>query len=203
MAKLNRSNPECRNRNYADTHRCLIEKAVELISESGTEGVSVSALARAAGMGRSTVYYHFASRDAVITAIRKWSSEKLASGVNLNASDPTGVNHISSFVLGNPELIKMWVDDYIAAGDIRERFPQWDSLVALVNETCVEVAPGEECDAEVYCTLMLTGALIAPSVFKKSVHPEESLELISERFAREQQRLMQRAGLFPPQKELD
>src|SRR5690625_6402983 len=32
----------------------------------------------------------------------------------------------SRFVLENPELIKLWIDDFIAPGDIRDRYPLWD-----------------------------------------------------------------------------
>jgi AcrR family transcriptional regulator len=185
-----------RNRNYDDTHRVLIEKAVELISELGADAVSVSALARATRINRSTVYYHFDSREALIMAVRKWSSEQLAKGVSPDASQQNGIDHISSFVLRNPEIIKLWIDDYIAAGDIRQRYPQWDSLVTHVARSFAETAPDEECDAEVYCALMLTSAFIAPRVFKNSIRPQESLERIVERFAHEQRRMIMREGVL-------
>ncbi len=184
-----------RNRNYEDTHRVLLEKAVELISELGADAVSVSALARATRINRSTVYYHFDSREALIAAVRKWSSEELAKGINLDASRRAGIEHISSFVLNNPEIIKLWIDDYIATGDIRERYPQWDSLVAHIAQA-FRMAPDQECDAEVYCVLMLTSAFIGPRVFKNSVRPHESVERIIERFAKEQQRMLRREGVL-------
>jgi AcrR family transcriptional regulator len=185
-----------RNRNYEDTHRVLIEKAVELISETGADAVSVSALARATRINRSTVYYHFDSREALIAAVRKWSSDELAKGVSPTASRRDGIDHISSFVLRNPEIIKLWIDDYIAAGDIRHRYPQWDSLVAHIGQAFANAAPDEICDAEVYCVLMLTSAFIGPRVFKNSVRPQESLDRIVERFAMEQQRMLKREGVL-------
>lgn len=196
MTKYDVQEPRRRNKNYEDTHRVLIENAIELISASGADAVSVSALARATGINRSTVYYHFDSRDALISAVRRWSSEELAKGVNPDAAHRAGVDHISSFVLHNPEIIKLWIDDYIAAGDIRQRYPQWDSLVAHIAQAFAEQAPDEPCDAEVYCVLMLTSAFIAPRVFKNSVRPHESLERVVERFSREQQRMLQREGVL-------
>ena len=186
--------PRRHNLNYDETHRILIEKAVELIATSGAEAVSVSALARATRINRSTIYYHFDGRDALIAAVRDWSSGELAKGVNPNASRGVELDHVSSFVLRNPELIKLWIDDYIAAGDIRQRYPQWESLVAHVAEAFAEVAPDEICDAEVYCVLMLTSTFIAPRVFKNSVRPHDGLEDIVERFKLEQQRTLQRGG---------
>ena len=217
MTEPDGSEPKRRNRNYEDTHRVLIEKAVELISESGADAVSVSALARATRINRSTVYYHFDSRDALITAVRQWSSEQLAKGVNPGVGGDDRIDHITGFVLRNPEIIKLWIDDFISVGDIRERFPQWDNLVARLhgafgrsaangndgqpNGTADQVGnPVEsqagDCDVEVFCLLMLTGAFIAPRVFKNSVQPRESLEHIIQRFTREQQRILGRAGVL-------
>src|SRR5579863_5267173 len=138
MIKFDSSGPRRRNRNFEDTHRVLIEKAVELISESGADAVSVSALARATRINRSTVYYHFDSREALIAAVRNWSSEQLAKGVNPDASCRAGIDHIPSFVLRNPEIIKLWIDEYIAGGDIRQRYPQWDNLVAHIAKSFAE-----------------------------------------------------------------
>ncbi len=184
-----------RNRNYEDTHRVLIEKAVELISELGADAVSVSALARATRINRSTVYYHFDSRDALIAAVRQWSSEELAKGIDLDGARQDGIEHIAGFVLNNPEIIKLWIDDFIATGDIRQRYPQWDSLVAHIDQA-FRATPDQECDAEVYCVLMLTSAFIAPRVFKNSVRPQESMARIVERFTLEQQRMLRREGVL-------
>ena len=39
-------------------------------------------------INRTTVYYHFESRDALLEAVKHWSAEQLAKGVNLaSASD--------------------------------------------------------------------------------------------------------------------
>jgi len=188
--------PERRNQNYEVTHKILIRKAVDLISEKGVDAVSVAGLARATGINRSTIYYHFGDRDALIAAVRKWSSEELAKGVNPDVLSRAGVDHISNFVLHNSEVIKLWIDDYIAVGDIRECYPQWDSLVANVAQPFSDFAPDEVCDAEVYCVRMLTSAFIAPRVFKNSVCPHESMERIAERFTQEEYRMMLREGVM-------
>ena len=195
MTKMEAIAYKRRNRNYEDTHRVLIEKAVELIADLGADSVSVSALARATRINRSTVYYHFDSRESLIAAVRHWSSDELAKGINLDPAREAGIEHIPSFVLKNPEIIKLWIDEFIAAGDIRKRYPQWDSLVAHVTQAFL-MAPGQECDAEVYCVLMLTSAFIGPRVFKNSVRPHESLERIVERFAVEQRRMLHREGVL-------
>ena len=51
-------------------HQMLIELAVGLIADRGIDALSLSALARAAGVNRTTIYYHFTDRDALVAAVR-------------------------------------------------------------------------------------------------------------------------------------
>jgi AcrR family transcriptional regulator len=190
------SPPRRRNRNYDETHRALLEKAIELISQAGTEALSVAALARAAGMNRATVYYHFDGREAMLAAVRAWSSEQLARGFNPAVDRQERIAHIARFVLANPEIIKLWIDEFIAPGDMRSRYPDWDALVAGIARLFRAGEPGEDIDAEVYCTLLLTGAFIGPRVFHQAVRPDLGIEDVVERFTREQERILRREGLL-------
>ena len=185
-----------RNRNYDDTHRVLIEKAVELISQRGAEALSVSALARESGINRSTVYYHFESREVLIEAVRRWSAEEIAAGFNPQVGQRERVSRITDFVVSNPEVTKLWIDDFLSPGDIRDRYPMWDGIVSGVARLFRDKAGMGDVDAEVFCTILLTGALIGPRVFRNSVEPDESPERIVERFSREQMRLVRAYGLL-------
>ncbi|MBU6268714.1 MAG: TetR/AcrR family transcriptional regulator [Sphingomonadales bacterium] len=184
-----------RNRNFEDTHRVLIEKAVELLSELGTEALSISALARESGINRSTVYYHFESREALIEAVRRWSSDQIAAGFNPQVSQGERVSRITGFVLSNPEVTKLWIEDFIAPGDIRERYPMWDAIVSGVARQFADEGQ-DAADAEVFCTILLTGALIGPRVYRNSVRPDEDFATLVDRFSREQMRLLRAYGLL-------
>ncbi|MDE2404339.1 MAG: TetR/AcrR family transcriptional regulator [Sphingomonadales bacterium] len=196
MSETSSSQRRRRNRNFDDTHKVLIEKAVELISESGAEALSISALARESGINRSTVYYHFDSRETLIEAVRRWSSEQIAAGFNPQVSQGERVSRITGFVLANPEVTKLWIEDFIADGDIRERYPMWDAIVSGVARRFHDSGPDGDVDAEVFCTILLTGALIGPRVFRNSVRPDETLDRIVERFSYEQMRLLRAYGLL-------
>ncbi|NBC35311.1 TetR family transcriptional regulator [Novosphingobium sp. FSY-8] len=179
-----------RNRNYAETHRILIEKAVMVITRDGVEALSVAALAREAGMNRSTVYYHFDSREALLSSVKGWSRDQLAQGFHQAIERRQKLDNVVNFVLSNPEVIKLWIDDFIAPGDIRDRYPNWDSMVAGISRAMQAIFPDAEADAEVWCVMLVAAAFIGPRVFKNSVRPEESEALIAQRFAREQARLL-------------
>jgi AcrR family transcriptional regulator len=184
-----------RNRGFGDTHQEMIEIAVRLISEKGADSLSMAAIARAMGINRTTVYYHFESREALLGAVRLWSSEQLAKGLSLAAPQQERMDFITRFVLKNPELIKLWIDDFISAGDIRTRYPLWDALVEGVAATFAARMPNESVDAEVYCVMLLTSAVVGPRVFKNSVDPSSGVETVVKRFRLEQQRLLRHDAL--------
>lgn len=184
-----------RNKGFEETHREMIETAVRLISEKGADSLSISALARATGVNRTTVYYHFEHREALIAAVKAWSSEQISKAFNSTAPQPERIDLITRFVLDNPELIKLWIEDFVSPGDIRDRYPHWDALVAGVGESLA--ADGEEgADPEVYCVMLLTSAFIGPRVFANSVRPDEDEATVVKRFRVEQQRLLKHGGLL-------
>jgi len=184
-----------RNKGFDATHRAIIDTAVRLISEKGSEALSMAAIAREMGINRTTLYYHYASREELLDAAKAWASEELARGMDETLSTPERISRINAFVLDNPELIKLWIDDFISGGDIRDSYTKWDELVAGIAGHFARERPGEAIDAEVYCVMMLTSAIIGPRVYAGSVDPAASPAQVAQRFAREQARMLQRDGL--------
>ncbi|MCW1402096.1 TetR/AcrR family transcriptional regulator [Novosphingobium sp. MW5] len=185
-----------RNRGFEETHQSLIETAVRLLSEKGVEALSVSALAREAGINRTTVYYHFPSREAMIAAVKEWSSGELAKGMDTGTSRFDRMAAINQFVLANPELIKLWIDDFIAPGDIRDRYPRWDDLVSGMAKSLSEASRGEEVDAEVYSVMLLASAIIGPRIMHNSVTPDADPAEVNARFMAEYRRQLRRDGII-------
>lgn len=182
-----------RNKSYDATHQMMIEASVRLISEKGVEALSITALARAVGLNRATVYYHFADREALLAAVSAWSSSQIVQGFTAERPQPERIDFVGRFVLENPDLLKLWIEKFISPGDIRENYLKWDEFVAA-NAASLKAAG--DVDVEVYCTLMLVGAIIGPRVFQGSVRPDLDNEAVIERFRKEHQRMLRRDGLL-------
>jgi AcrR family transcriptional regulator len=185
-----------RNKCFDDTHQEMIETAVRLISQRGVDALSMAALARAMGINRTTVYYHFDSRDALIEAVKAWSTEQLARPFTIDAPQQERVDYIIRFVLENPDLVKLWIDDLLSVGDIRKSYPHWDALVEGIGSKLQAAGSDDAVDPEVYCVILLTSAIVGPRVFKNSVSPDADTESVVERFRGEQQRLLRYASLL-------
>ena len=63
----------------------IIDKALELFSAKGYEGVSVLELAEAAGITKPTLYYYFGSKEGVFEAVSEFHYAKLNALVSGNA----------------------------------------------------------------------------------------------------------------------
>ena len=71
----------------------------------------------------------------------------------------------------------------------------WDALVSGIGTSLAVAFPDEPIDAEVYCVMLLTSALIGPRVFRHRVAPDLDTEATIARFRQEQQRVLRRDGI--------
>ncbi|MDE8652241.1 TetR/AcrR family transcriptional regulator [Novosphingobium album (ex Liu et al. 2023)] len=173
----------------------MIDTAVRLVSEKGIEALSLAEVAREAGLNRTTLYYHFASRDALIAAVREWSAHQLAKAFAPVESQAGRARYITRFVLENPQVIALWTEDFLSPGDIRDRYPEWDGLVAGLGAQLRAHPETRDVDAEVYGTIMLAAAMIAPRIYRQSVRPDLAIDEAIERFTAEQMRTLKRDGI--------
>lgn len=180
-----------RHKNFEATHQQMIETAVRLLSEKGPDALSLSELARVMGINRTTVYYHFESREDLLAAVKSWSSEQLARASEPFATQAERIDYITRFVLENPELIRLWIDDFVSGQDIRQSYPHWDELVDGIRVSLADSGV----DAEVYCVMMLASAYVGPHVFKTAIDPAADEETIVRRFRMETLRGLKRDGL--------
>jgi hypothetical protein len=120
----------------------------------------------------------------------------LARAFRLHTPQHERIDHITRFVLENPELIKLWIEEFVSAGDIRNSYPHWDALVQGMGANLAADGVDEAMDAEVLCVMLLTSTIIGPRVFRNRVSPAEDTEAVVQRFRKEQQRWLKQLGLL-------
>lgn len=195
MAGTGSAGRQRRNRAFEETHAGMIEAAVQLIAEKGVEALSMAALAREIGVNRTTVYYHFDSRETLIDEVKAWSADRLAEAFEPDRSVQERMDHLYRFVLENPALLKLWIDDCLADGEIRTLYPNWDALVGGIREHFRGTAFEATVDVEVFCVNLLLNAFIGPLVFKHSVCPGADIATVVERFKGESTRMLKTLSL--------
>jgi len=200
MSETGQTLEQRRNRNYEETHRQLVERAVALIGRDGVEALTVATLARDARMNRSTVYYHFDSREALLGAAKEWFGARLSEMMVAPGDSQAWLEKAVQFGLGNPELMHEWVMDLVNHAPITRNFPRWDDLVELASRS-PQVARHEDGkggpgistpqDAEVWATVLLASVLMAPRLFRVAVQPDQDIALVARHYALVLRRMLQ------------
>lgn len=184
-----------RNKAFDETHVALIETAVRLVSDKGMEALSLSEVAREAGVNRTTIYYHFESREALVEAVREWSARQLAAAFAPVSTREERTRYIARFVVENPEVVGLWAEEFLSPGNIRDRYPEWDGLVEGMRRQLSSRSETADMDPEAYCTLMLAWAMLGPRIYRNSVRPDLSPEEAIERMTRTQVNVLRLHGI--------
>jgi AcrR family transcriptional regulator len=188
-----------RTRNPENTREAILEAAREVLAQDGKEGLSVSQVARRAGVNRGTAYQHFQTREQLIEATTKWVSDKLydaaygdlptAPTARPDSSSVSMVTqHLAEFAMENPELGRAWLFELLSSRrPASDRFwREYESSFERLAKT--EFAqPG--IDTEVASVLTLAGMFLWPVWARAHTRNAKERQQMAKRFSREVLRL--------------
>jgi AcrR family transcriptional regulator len=194
-------------RDPQSTRDAILKAAREMLSQDGAEGLSVTEVARHAGVNRGTAYHHFQTREQLIDAAANWVSESLhravlddiilprhqaAEGVNVEAV----IRQLAEFAMLNPELGRVWLYELLnAQRPASDKF--WRTYKSMMERFAEsdEAQPG--IDVEVHSVLMLAGTFLWPVWVRSRARTVKEREEMTERFTREIVRLTLHGTLRP------
>jgi AcrR family transcriptional regulator len=185
-----------RRADFQHTRRRIVEAARRQIGERGPESLTVSAVAHAAGINRTTAYQHFRTRDELVRAV---TGELMAEvGAWLAAHRPI-VEHIDAvagYFLEHPELARLAIHWLLAETPIPH-----ESRHLFLEETRRLVEDGGahgDADPEMLGHLMMGVAVLWPLHARIEFEDAEARRAATARLARELKRVLL-YGLLRPQ----
>lgn len=92
-----------RRTDWVETRERLLVAAVACFRDGGPTGVTMSAVAEAAGVNRTTVHRHFATRDALLWAV----SDRLVAGMGVELDAELGAGNLAD---GIDAVVRHFVD---------------------------------------------------------------------------------------------
>ncbi|MCW1959903.1 MAG: TetR/AcrR family transcriptional regulator [Mycobacterium sp.] len=102
--------------------QALVRAAVELIAESGLDGLTLKQVAGRAGVSRATAYREFGDKDGLIGAVARHEVQQMIAatlaGVDMRAEPDTLVRSTTLFAL-------RYLRGHPAFGYIRDHEPHW------------------------------------------------------------------------------
>lgn len=149
----------------------IIAATITLVAERGYAEASLSQIARAAGVAKGTVVYHFSTKDAVLTAAYQQVLTGLATQVGeqveavpARLAPGAYVRAMIGHLTGHPEHARMIVQAGLAAAALGDRArppgqERWAPLTSILGEAAD--ADGRTADPDELRTLaLLTGGMI-------------------------------------------
>lgn len=172
----------------------LLSAARELFAERGPEALAVAAVAKRAGLNRSTTYQHFRNRGELLKAV----AADFASEVRDLLREPRPIGEqIDSFVhyfQERPDIARLWMFDLLAG---KNQTGGWRDYVGSLERLAQSPRSRDGVDAEMLGVIGMTSALVWSLMARQRSGDEETARAETERFATELKRLFLFGALRP------
>ena len=184
-----------RRSDFHHTRQRIVEAARRLMAERGPESLTVSAVAHAAGINRTTAYQHFRTRDELVRGV---TEELLAEVANHLEGQQPLVEHIDAvagYFLDHPELARLAIHWLLSETPIPSA-----GMDLLLGETRRLVEGGgarADADAEMLGHLMMGVAVLWPLHARIQFEDAAARRAATARLARELKRLLLYGVLRP------
>ncbi len=194
------------NTDPESTRREILQAALEVLAKDGPDSLSVTEVARRAGVNRGTAYQHFPTREDLAHATAAWVSQRIYQEFYGDFEEVSerhevypadlALERLSDFAMDNPELSRAWLFDVMSNPDAVTD-PFWNRFVSELR-TFVEQGNGyPDIDIEVYAFITLASALLWPIWAGAHARDTRARRKMRQRFVNEMMRLVLFGALVP------
>jgi AcrR family transcriptional regulator len=183
-------------RSDAQNNRAALLKAARaLVSERGAEALTVAAVARRAGLNRSTAYQHFKDREQILDAV----SEAFADEVQRIFSEPrdigTQIGFFVDYFSAHPDIARIWMFRLLTGQE--ENPSGWADYVGALERLARSSRSQAGIDAEMLGIIGMTSALVWSLMTRQRTQDPNEQRSETARFAHELKRLFLYGALRP------
>jgi AcrR family transcriptional regulator len=167
------------------------------MAERGPESLTVSAVAHAGGINRTTAYQHFRTRDDLVGAVTEELSEELRAYFAMHRPMVEHIDAIAGYFLEHPELARLALHWLLSDSPIQ--YPGLEMFRADTRKAIEEGAVRADADAEMLSHLLTSVAVLWPLTSRIEFEDVEARRAATVRLARELKRLLLYGLLRPEQ----
>lgn len=184
-----------RIRNPVETRSKLLQATIDLVTEKGSEALSLKEAARRAKVSRGVAYLHFDDRDHLLNEAKHWIANRLQEGVKRfhGASMHDRTLHTTKLVLENPEASKLMIASALAGKDLDPNGALYKLVSKMLKELKASGKVRRDFDLEIITYIMFGS--IAATLMLGEHHKGGDMEELAERFTSEWNRIL-REGIF-------
>lgn len=167
----------------------VLDAARSIVAERGPEALTVSEVARRAGVNRGTAYQHFRTREHLQDAVKEWFVAEF--NRMLSEGGPTGarMDSLIEFLSEHRELGRLWLYALLGEGG-DESYEGWQRFLDLVRSLTDSERTQDDVDVEMLARILVSATLIWSLWAPKLASDESDAQALTQRFNRELKRLL-------------
>jgi AcrR family transcriptional regulator len=188
-----------RSRNPVATREAILDAARTILAKDGAEALSLTEVARRAGVNRGTAYQHFETREKLVDATIQSVSDIMFREVfgdpeTIGERDVAQVDmvdvteRLAAFAMANPELGRIWLLQILASPD-PSADPFWREYAGSIGRFSQTDMAQDNIDIEVWSVISLAANFIWPVWAQSHAQSTAERNALARRFAREMLRL--------------
>jgi AcrR family transcriptional regulator len=192
---LREAPPRARRSDHQRTRRRILDAARRLMGEQGPESLTVSGVARAAQINRTTAYQHFRTRDELVGAVMAELTQEV--GARIGAEQPLEerIDDLVLYFVEHPEIARLSLHNLLAESP----FPReaWRPYFEELNRFAASGKTQSDVDPEMLAQVLMAVALLWPLSARSEYEDPAAVRAATRRLARELKRLLLYGVLRP------
>ena len=178
------------------SREALLAAARQIVAEGGMDALTVVAVAKRAGLNRSTAYQHFRTRDELVRAVSREFVAELRRALSEPRSFGEQVDFFVHYFREHPHIARIWMFRLLA-GQGGGRLPGWDDYVNGLERLAKSGKSQDGIDAEMLGVIGMTSALVWSLMAGQHDADPQAADDETRRFAQELKRLLLFGALRP------
>jgi AcrR family transcriptional regulator len=192
---LREAPPRARRSDHHRTRRRILDAARRLLGEQGPESLTISGVARAAQINRTTAYQHFRTRDELVRAV--WAELITEVGERIGAPRPLNerIDDAVLYFVEHPEIARLSLHHLLGESPFPREY--WRPYFDELSKIGAGGGTQSGVDAEMLAHVLMAVALLWPLSARADHENPAALRAATARFARELKRLLLYGVLRP------
>jgi AcrR family transcriptional regulator len=186
-----------RRSDFQHTRERIVESARRLMGERGPESLTVSAVAHAAGINRTTAYQHFRTRDELVRAVTEELIQEVGSYLAGQRPIVEHIDAVAGYFFEHPEVARL------ALHWLLSESPMPRAGMDLFHQETRKLVEGGgaqgDADPEMLGHLMMGVAVLWPLSARIEFEDADARRAATARLARELKRVLLYGVLRPEQ----
>ncbi len=173
-----------------------METTRRLMAEHGPDVVTISKVAREAGINRATAYEHFHHRDSLIGTVMADAAQEASEIFKVDLPPNTLVDYIIGYFARKPDICRLWMYQTLAQVPLPNRKGS-ERYFRAMHAFAHSPTARKGIDAEMLGEIMLSATLVWSLRVKRRESSRTAERFLTLRFAREMKRLLLYGAIKP------